>query len=123
MWVGWSRAGLTSWSWFRSPARMERLARDSTAVMPYRLMRMFATRFKTICSSTMVCEHRGPRWRPITWDHPQTHTHTHRVHPQAYLCPSLSLTLCPGREGLILPFPTGVVEGWLMDTFCFPFIL
>lgn len=51
---GVARCGLTSWSWFRSPTRIERLARDSTAVMPYRLMRILATRFKTICSSTMV---------------------------------------------------------------------
>lgn len=70
---GLSRAGpgtLTSWSWFRSPVRIERLARDSTAVMPYRLMRMLATRFKTICSSTMVWEHRCLGWRLITWDTP-----------------------------------------------------
>ena len=53
------RGGPTSWSWFWSPTRIERLARDSTAVIPYRLMRTLATRFKTSCSSTMVWEQRA----------------------------------------------------------------
>lgn len=60
------RRGLTSWSWARSPRRMERLARDSTAVIPYRLMSTLATRFKTSCSSTMVWEHSGGDVAPGT---------------------------------------------------------
>lgn len=44
---------------------MERLARDNTAVIAYRLMRMLATRFSTSCSSTMVW---GQRFGVVTND-------------------------------------------------------
>lgn len=84
-------AGLTSWSWFRSPRRMERLARDSTAVIPYRLMSTSATRFKTSCSSTMVWEHRA--WGDVAPGTPA---------PQSSPGPTLCLSLHPGERGLPL---------------------
>lgn len=44
----------TSCWWLRTPMLMERLARDSTAVIAYRLISVSATLFSTSCSSTIV---------------------------------------------------------------------